>query len=83
LIQFPPEITLDNGVFLDDQIEVSSNKVGLRYTEKETRIAGINTNCMTVYWKIEEKKADILRLQEVIIQVLHIPGVLEDPVIMS
>jgi hypothetical protein len=59
LIQFPPEITLDNGVFSDDQIEVSRNKVGLRYTDKETGIKGINTNCMMVYWEIAEKKAGL------------------------
>jgi hypothetical protein len=59
LIQFPPEITLDNGVFLDDQIEVSRNKFGLSYTGKETGITGINTNCMMVYWEIAEKKAGL------------------------
>jgi hypothetical protein len=59
LIQFPPEITLDNGVFSDDQSEVSRNKVGLRYTKKETGIKGINTNCMMVYWEIAEKEAGL------------------------
>jgi hypothetical protein len=59
LIQFPPEITLDNGVFSDDQIEVSRNKVGLSYTPKETGIVGIGTNCMMVYWEIAEKKAGL------------------------
>jgi hypothetical protein len=59
LIQFPPWITLDNGVFSDDQIEVSRNKVGLSYDAKETGIKGINTNCMMVYWEIAEKKAGL------------------------
>jgi hypothetical protein len=59
LIQFPPEITLDNGVFSDDQIEVSRNKVGLSYDESETGITGIGTNCMMVYWEIAEKKAGL------------------------
>jgi hypothetical protein len=59
LIQFPPEITLDNGVFSDDQIEVSRNKVGLSYPPKETGIVGIGTNCMMVYWEIAEKKAGL------------------------
>jgi hypothetical protein len=62
LIQFPPEITLDDGVFSDDQIEVSRNKVGLSFTGQETGIAGINTNCMMVYWEIAENKVG-LRLE--------------------
>jgi hypothetical protein len=62
LIKFPPEIILDNGVFSDDQIEVSRNKVGLSFTEQETGIKGISSNCMMVYWgywEIAEKKAGL------------------------
>jgi hypothetical protein len=59
LLQFPPEIILDNGVFSDDQIEVSRNKVGLSFTEQETGIKGISSNCMMVYWEIAEKKAGL------------------------
>jgi hypothetical protein len=59
LLQFPPEIILDNGVFSDDQIEVSRNKVGLSFTEQETGIKGISSNCMMVSWEIAEKKAGL------------------------
>ncbi len=59
LIQFPLEIILDNGVFSDDQIEVSRNKVGLSFTEQETGIKGISSNCMMVYWEVAEKKAGL------------------------
>jgi hypothetical protein len=59
LLQFPPEIILDNGVFSDDHIEVSRNKVGLSFTEQETGIKGISSNCMMVSWEIAEKKAGL------------------------
>ena len=59
LLQFPPEIILDNGVFADNQIEVSRNKVGLSFTEQETGIKGISSNCTMVYWEIAEKKAGL------------------------
>ena len=57
LIQFPPKIILDNGVFSDNRIEVLRNKAGLSFTEQETGITGIGYNCMMVYWEIAEKKA--------------------------
>jgi hypothetical protein len=59
LLQFPPAITLDNGVFSDDQIEVARNKVGMSLTALETGIKGITSNCMMVYWEIAEKKAGL------------------------
>jgi hypothetical protein len=58
-ILFRWEITLDNGVFSDDQIEVSRNKAGLSLTAQETGIKGISSNCMMVYWEIVEKKAGL------------------------
>jgi hypothetical protein len=59
LIQFPPEITLDNGVLSDDQIEVPRKKVGMSLNDQETGIKGINYNSMIVYWEIAEKRAGI------------------------
>ena len=59
LIQFPPKIILDNGVFSDNRIEVLRNKAGLSFTEQETGIKGISSNCMMVYWEIAEKKAGL------------------------
>jgi hypothetical protein len=59
LVQFSPEITLQNGVFSDDQIEVLRNKVSLSHYETETGIIGIASNCMMVYWEIAEKKAGL------------------------
>jgi hypothetical protein len=60
LIHFPREIILDIGVFSEDQIEVSRNKVSLSFTKQETGIKEISSNCMImVYWEIAEKKAGL------------------------
>ena len=55
LLQFPPELVLDNAVLSQDQQNVKWNQVGVKYVESETGLKGIVTNSLMVYWEIAQK----------------------------
>jgi hypothetical protein len=54
LLQFPPNVRLDNSILSQDQTVVKKQKQGVSYDETETGIAGVVSNAMMVYWEIAE-----------------------------
>jgi hypothetical protein len=54
LLQFPDYIRLDSSVLSQDKTKVRMQKKGVVYDESETRIPGVPSNVMIIFWEISE-----------------------------
>ena len=57
LLQFPSYVILDNAVLSQDMQDVKMMKVGVTYSDFETKIEGVAARAMIVYWEIAERAA--------------------------